>query len=333
MYLASFTYDGSDRVGAQVDSDHLIDFRVAAEATGRPFKYTTMLALILGGDAATQAAADLLRAARDDDKIGRIPMSDIIWHPPVRRPGKILGVALNNSASDARKISAPDHPMFFMKPQTCLLGHKQPIVVRRHYNGLHPEPELAVIIGKLAKDIDPRKGMEYVYGYSILDDVTGNDMRAQDRVHYYALYAKQDNPDEVGKREQHLSYAARYKGADCFGPMGPWLVTKDEVPDPHDLDVICSVDGVVYTQDNTAHYTYRIEEVIAFISRHLTLEPGDVVSMGTAFREGDKTRKPLHTANYARLNGSREISITKLGTLSNPIKHDTSDPGDWRLLR
>jgi len=333
MYLASFTYNGSDRIGAQIDDDHLIDFADAANATGTAFPYVTMFELIAAGDAARKTAAGLLDAARGNDTVQRIPMSDISWQPPVRRPGKILGVALNNSASDARKISAPDHPMFFMKPQTSLLGHKQPIVARKHYNGLHPEPELAVIIGKLAKDIDPKKGMDYVYGYSILDDVTGNDMRAQDRVHYYALYPKKDNPDEVEKREQHLSYTARYKGADCFGPMGPWLVTRDEVPDPHDLDVICSVEGTVYTQDNTVNYTYRVEEVIAFISRHLTLEPGDVVSMGTAFREGDKTRKPLHTANYARLDGPREISITRLGTLSNPIEHDMSDPGDWRLPR
>ena len=173
--------------------------------------------------------------------------------------------------------------------------------------------------------------MAHVYGYTIFNDVTGNDMRAEDRVHYYALYPKPDNPDEVEQREQHLSYAARYKGADSFGPAGPWLATRDEVPDPHDLDVVCSVGGEVFAEDNTRHYTYRVEEIVAYISRYMTLEPGDIVSMGTAFRAGGKARKPLHAANFARLDGLCDISISRLGTLSNPIARDTAEPGDWRL--
>ena len=83
----------------------------------------------------------------------------------------------------------------------------------------------------------------------------------------------------VRKVEQHLSYAARYKGTDGFGPAGPWLVTADAVPDPHDLDISCSVAGEIFTDDNTRHYTYRVEEVLAFISRFMTLEAGDMISM------------------------------------------------------
>ena len=258
-------------------------------------------------------------------------MADIVWRPPIPRPGKICGVALNNSASDSRKISSPDHPMFFLKPGTCLVGHRQPIVARPQYMGFHPEPELGVVISRVARNVDPVSAMDHVYGYTIVNDVTGNDMRAEDRVHYYALYPKPDNPEEVERREQHLSYTARYKGADSFGPAGPWLATRDEVPDPHDLDVACSVGGEVFAEDNTRHYTYRVEEIVAYISRYMTLEPGDLISMGTAFRAGGKARKPLHAANFARLDGPCDISISRLGTLSNPIERDTADPGDWRL--
>ena len=331
MYLASFSYGDSERIGARIDGDHVIDFHDAADALGRPWDCPTMLDLIAGGEVALDAAFRLLEDSSRSPDVARIPLADIAWLPPVTRPGKICGVALNNSASDARKISAPDHPMFFLKPSTCLVGHLQPIVARSQYMGFHPEPELGVVISRPARNVDPRAAMDHVYGYTIVNDVTGNDMRAEDRVHYYALYPKPDNPDEVERREQHLSYTARYKGADSFGPAGPWLATRDEVPDPHDLDVVCSVGGEVFAEDNTRHYTYRVEEVLAYISRYMTLEPGDIVSMGTAFRAGGKARKPLHAANFARLDGPCDISISRLGTLSNPIARDLSDPGDWRL--
>ena len=331
MYLASFSFEGSERIGARVDDDHLIDFRGAAESLGEGWAYPTMLDLIAGGEVALDAARRLLEAAAGSPKVPRIPISEIAWLPPVTRPGKICGVALNNSASDARKISAPNHPMFFLKPSTCLVGHLQPIVARPQYMGFHPEPELGVAISRLARNVDPRAAMDHVYGYTIVNDVTGNDMRAEDRVHYYALYPKPNDPDRVERREQHLSYTARYKGADSFGPAGPWLATRDEVPDPHDLDVVCSVGGEVFAEDNTRHYTYRVEEIVAYISRYMTLEPGDIVSMGTAFRAGGEARKPLHAANFARLDGPCDISISRLGTLSNPIERDLSEPGDWRL--
>ena len=331
MYLASFRYRDRECIGARIDDGHLIDFRDSADALGRAWDYPTMLDLISGGEAARGAASELLEAASAGADVARIPMADVVWRPPVPRPGKICGVALNNSASDSRKISSPDHPMFFLKPSTCLVGHRQPVVARPQYMGFHPEPELGVVISRIARNVDPVSAMDHVYGYTIVNDVTGNDMRAEDRVHYYALYPKPDSPEEVERREQHLSYTARYKGADSFGPAGPWLATRDEVPDPHDLDVVCSVGGEVFAEDNTRHYTYRVEEIVAYISRYMTLEPGDLISMGTAFRAGGKARKPLHAANFARLDGPCDISISRLGTLSNPIERDTADPGDWRL--
>lgn len=331
MYLASFRYRDRECIGARIDDGHLIDFCDAADALGRAWDYPTMLDLISGGEAARGAASELLEAAAAGADVARIPIADVVWRPPVPRPGKICGVALNNSASDSRKISSPDHPMFFLKPGTCLVGHRQPIVARPQYMGFHPEPELGVVISRIARNVDPVSAMDNVYGYTIVNDVTGNDMRAEDRVHYYALYPKPDNPEEVERREQHLSYTARYKGADSFGPAGPWLATRDEVPDPHDLDVVCSVGGEVFAEDNTRHYTYRVEEIVAYISRYMTLEPGDLISMGTAFRAGGTARKPLHAANFARLDGPCDISISRLGTLSNPIERDTADPGDWRL--
>ena len=312
MHLASFHFEGQDRIGVQVDEDHLVEV-----ASG-------------GGDM-TELLRSGLQDVRPKADAPPIPLAQIRWRPPVPRPGKVLGIALNNSASDARRISGPSHPMFFMKPATCLIGHLQDIEVRPYYGGLHPEPELGVIIGRRARDLDPREAMAAVAGYTIVNDITGNAMRAQDMVHYWALYAKPDKPEEVERREQHLSYAARYKGTDGFGPMGPWLVTPDEIPDPHALDVVCTLGETVLAEDSTAYLTYKVPEVLAFISRFQTLEPGDIISMGTAFRPSAGSTRSLHTGDLQRFDGPMRVSITGLGTLSNGVKRTEPDLPDWRL--
>jgi 2-keto-4-pentenoate hydratase/2-oxohepta-3-ene-1,7-dioic acid hydratase in catechol pathway len=337
MHLASFTTDGIPRIGWKSGATRLVPLDAAlasfgSEAWPELAGITDMATLIAAGNAA-RAALERLAAtvAANPSRVRAVDTASVRWLPPVARPGKVLGVAMNNSASDARKISAPNHPMFFLKAATSLLGHGEPLVVRPYYGSLHPEPELGVIIGRRARDLDPHTAMDAVYGYTILNDVTGNAMRAEDRVHYYALYASATNPDELERREQHLSYAARYKGTDGFGPCGPWLVTADEVPDPGRLDVVCRVGGEVIAEDSTAYYTYSVPEVLAFISRFQTLEPGDIVSMGTAFRPSATSRRSLHSADMQRVDGPMEVSITGLGTLTTPIRREDPALPAWRL--
>lgn len=319
MRLASYRHRDADRIGFELDG-LLYDLNLALQAAARPERYVSMMALIEDGErgrAEADAAYRFVRANRDAVK--GVPLTDVRWHPPVRKPYKICGIALNNSASDARKISAPNHPMFFLKPASCLVGHGEPIVVRDYYGSVHPEPELAVIISKECKDVAVEDALDCVYGYSILNDMTGNAMRAEDMVHYYALYPSKEDPNVVEKREQHLSYAARYKGSDTFGPMGPWLVTKDEVPDPHALEVKAWHKDEVIAEDSTAYYTYGVPQIIAWVTRFHTLWPGDVISMGTAFRPSAGTKRSLHTANITERGGPVSVEISGLGRLENPV--------------
>ena len=251
------------------------------------------------------------------------------WLPPVPRPGKIIGVAMNNSASNERKISAPDHPAFFLKPASCLVGHQQPIRIRPYYGSAHPEPELAVVIGKTVRDVDASNALQAVCAYTIFNDITGNGMRADDLFHYWALY---DNP-ELGKterREQHLSYAARYKGTDTFGCMGPWLTGAADVADPDKLAVHCYVAGELIADDSTRFYNYKVAEVLSYISQFLTLETGDVVSCGTAFK-AQPGRRSIHQANFQTVPGPVEVTIEGLGHLVNPVEIEDRPIGNWRL--
>ena len=256
-----------------------------------------------------------------------IPVADIdAWLPPLPRPGKILGVAMNNSASNERKISAPDHPAFFLKPPSCLIGHRESIVVRPYYGSVHPEPELAAVIGKTTRDINAEDAANAIFGYSIFDDITGNGMRAEDMFHYWALYA---DGDSLERREQHLSYAARYKGSDTFGCMGPWLTTADAI-DPNDLDVMCAVGGETIAEDSTRYYNYSVFELVSYISHFQTLYPGDIISCGTAFKPGEN-RRSIHHANLQTVPGPVDVRIAGLGELSNPVVIDDQPIGRWRL--
>lgn len=321
MKLASFLHNGDEVIGFEHEGA-LIRLDAASAAAGAGKLPNDMGDFIRAGASALEAARQAeAHVAANPDAVERIAMDKVTMRPPVRRPYKICGIALNNSASNARKISAPDHPLMFLKPASCLVGHGEAIEARSYYGSVHPEPELAVVIARDCRDVKAESADDVIYGYSILNDMTGNAMRAEDMVHYYALYPKKDNPDEVEKREQHLSYTARYKGTDGFGPMGPYLVTKDDVPDPHALEVKCWHKDELIAEDSTAYYTYSVHEVIAFVTRFHSLWAGDVISMGTAFRPSASGKRSLHTANITERGGPVSVEITGLGRLENPVRN------------
>jgi 2,4-didehydro-3-deoxy-L-rhamnonate hydrolase len=328
MKLASIHYRGRDLVVMELAPGELVD--IASMAGREPEAPLDMQDVIRGGEPLKRTLRASLDRIDSDESVARIRAADVRWYPPVRRPGKICAVAMNNSSSNERKISAPNHPAFFLKPASCLVGHREPIRVRPYYGSVHPEPELAVVIGRQTRDVPATSALDAVYGYTIFNDITGNGMRAEDRFHYWAVYARKDNPNETERVEQHLSYAGRYKGTDTFGAMGPWLVTKDEIANPDDLNVTCKVGGELIADDSTRYYNYKVAEVVSFISQFHTLYPGDVVSLGTAFKPG-ATRKSIHHANFQTVAGPVEVTIEGLGLQENPVVVEQKELGAWRL--
>ena len=334
MKFATVIYGGEDRVVVRLDDNRLVEVNGLLSVS--PFQLkglavTTMLDLIQGGPQLVKkisVALNMLAEEQYHEHI--IGMEQVTWRPPVPSPGKICGVAMNNSASNERKISAPEHPAFFLKPASCLVGHQQPIRIRPYYGSVHPEPELSVIIGEKTRDIPAADALDAVFGYSIFNDITGNGMRAEDMFEYWAVYAKKDNPDETERVRQHLSYAGRYKGCDTFGCSGPWVVTQDEIENPDELNVFCKTGGELITGDNTKYYNYKVAEIISFISQFHTLYPGDIISCGTAFKPS-ASRKSIHHANFQTVEGPVEVSIDGLGTLVNPIIIEEKEIGQWRL--
>jgi 2-keto-4-pentenoate hydratase/2-oxohepta-3-ene-1,7-dioic acid hydratase in catechol pathway len=331
MKLASVRIANRDVVAVAVDDERIVPVEALFELDGHTGTRAprSMLELI-GGGPELLAAIGRAAARAETHGVEALAVAPDAWYPPVRRPGKILAVAMNNSASNARKISAPEHPAFFLKPSSCLIGHREAIRIRPYYGSVHPEPELALVIGQRIRDVAPEDALDAVFGYSIFNDITSNGMRAEDRFHYWAIYADPDNPDATKKVEQHLSYAARYKGSDTFGVLGPWLVTRDEIGNPDELHVECHVGSEMIADDNTRYYNYKIAEVLSFISQFHTLEPGDIVSLGTAFKPG-AGRKSIHQANFQTVAGPVSVAIEKLGRQENPVVVENKTLGRWRL--
>ncbi|NLZ77687.1 MAG: fumarylacetoacetate hydrolase family protein [Spirochaetales bacterium] len=199
-------------------------------------------------------------------------------------PVKIIGIGANyKSFLDWKKREYPGHPSFFSKPRTAVIATNENIVIPEPDHVVNYEGELAVVIGKLAKDVPAERAMEYVFGYTCFNDVTDNTMMF----------------DEDKKW-------TRGKGCDTFAPMGPIVVT-DEI-DPEDVMIETRLNGEVVQHMNSSDMFFHIPQLIEFITKYITLEPGDVIATGSPAGTGQI--KP----------GDRvEVFIDGIGTLVNDV--------------
>jgi 2-keto-4-pentenoate hydratase/2-oxohepta-3-ene-1,7-dioic acid hydratase in catechol pathway len=308
MKLGTVSVGGAQRVAVAVDD--------AGERAVVLYQGPTVAGLIEDWP----AAREVVERAVTDGARQAVPVGDLTWLPPVPRPGKVICVALNNSANVDRIMSGPSHPATFNKPATSLLGHGQPIRLKRAFGRVHPEPELAVVIGAGGADISRPAAMDHVFGYTIINDLTSPTMRAQDTFHYRAIHPRQDGTGGIEYVDTWVSYSGRYKGSDGFGPMGPWIATADEIPDPHALTVTCVHQGRVITEDSTGNLMHKVADVVSYVSGYQTLEPGDVIAMGTALKASASGGGAVQNVNLTELGGPIEVTISGIGTLSNPVE-------------
>ena len=306
MKLGTVSVGGGQRVAVAIDAEHAVVL----------YPGLTMAELIedwAGAKAAVERAVT-------DGAAKAVDVAALTWLPPVPRPGKVICVALNNSANASRIMSGPDKPATFNKPATSLLGHNQPIRLKQEWGRVHPEPELAVVIGTGGTDISRDDAMGHVFGYTIINDLTAPAMRAQDTFHYRAIHPKQDGTEGIEYVDTWVTYPGRYKGTDGFGPIGPWIATADEIPDPHALTVTCAHQGRVITEDSTRNLTHKVADVISYMSEYQTLEPGDIIAMGTALQASASGGGAVQNVNLTALGGRIEVTISGIGTLSNPVE-------------
>ncbi|HUK01598.1 MAG TPA: fumarylacetoacetate hydrolase family protein [Steroidobacteraceae bacterium] len=316
MKLASFRAAGRDRLGAGTADGALIDITDATAAAG----IADMIGFIEAGAAAIALARRALDEARSGDRPARrYAAKDVIWQAPVVRPSKIVCLALNNSANADRIIRGPKHPASFIKGANALTGHGSAIRIKPVFGRCHPEPELAVVIGERASEIREQDAYRHVFGYTIHNDITSPTMRGEDTFHYRAIHPAKDDPARIEYVDTWVSYPGRYKGSDTFSPMGPWLVTREEIPDPHALEVSCHHKGELVTADSTANLFYKVPQVLAFLSQYMTLLPGDIVSMGTALKRSAPGARAVQNVELDKLGGPVSVTIESIGTLENSV--------------
>jgi len=308
MRFCQYDLGQARRVGVRLDDGRILDVSVL---TGLPC--TSMLALIeavaqdrLRLDALRETLARL--SPSEASALGAVCRDHVHLRAPLTEPPKFFAIAINGKANFARSIKPPNpRPQYFIKLRSCIVGPADAVELP-DIGCVGPEVELALIIGKGGKHIAEQDAYDHVFGYTIHNDLTAHDLRA--RSEWIKLRRKDGS-------EEHLTYPGRWKNFDTFSPMGPFLVTRDEIADPHALAMQARLNGELVQQGSSADVVYRIPELIAYLSAAHTLEPGDMISIGTVPAAPPWT---MGTIDLRRHGGVITATIDGLGELANPIK-------------
>jgi acylpyruvate hydrolase len=284
MRLLTFECDGTTRIGGET-SRGIVDFSVAAPALPQ-----TMLGLLAAGPRALQTAKAAVARGLDDG-VGLLSDGTARLLAPLPRPGKIFGIGLNyrdHAAETGRP--APEVPFIFSKAATAVVGPGVPIRIPHVSSSIDYEGELAVLVGRPARKVPRERALDYVAGYTIMIDVTARDY-------------------------QNRSGHCFAKSFDTFAPMGPVIVTLDEIPDPAGLDLCTIVSGETLQHSNTRELIFDVPYLIEYISAAVTLEPGDVITTGTPSGVGVARTPP----RFLRTGDRVRVEIEGIGALENPV--------------
>jgi 2-keto-4-pentenoate hydratase/2-oxohepta-3-ene-1,7-dioic acid hydratase in catechol pathway len=300
MQIISFATEESNwqrpRVGAIVDQQYLLDFAGAFDGE-QPLNHSDWFDL----DGrwfqqsrekwkALQQEAALLADASEKGLL--VMRKDAYWHAPVPRPGKVICIGLNYRDHAAEsKMQIPEKPVVFSKFSSAVIAPGEPVTLPASSTQVDYEAELAVVIGRRAKNVPASRAYDYVLGYTCLNDVSARDFQFAD-----------------GQWQ-------RGKSCDTFAPMGPSIVTTDEIPDPHCLSIQLLLNGKAMQDSNTDQLIFRVPALIEFLSQTITLEPGDVIATGTPAGVGFARQPPV----FIQAGDKMEVVIEKVGRLSNPV--------------
>jgi acylpyruvate hydrolase len=311
MKLVTFTREGVSHVGALVDNE-VIDLNLAyqglVESEGKlrsrqiaeAFVPADMNGFLQGGKESLELAKRAIQYALEnrEDKGRKLVFSvnDVQVEAPVPNPGKIICVGHNyreHILEMGREI--PEFPVVFAKFANTVVGPEDDIPFFPISEQLDYEAELAFVIGKSARNVSQEDAMDYVAGYTIVNDVTYRDL------------------------QRRTIQWLQGKTVEGSAPMGPWLITTDELTDPSGLEVVLTVNGEERQHTNTANLVFSVQYLVEFLSNLVTLEPGDVILTGTPGGVGVAMDPPT----FLKDGDVVTISIEKIGSLENKVKKVT----------
>ena len=282
--------DGRD-VGERLDCEKLF---ASAERPAHPLAWFDMDGrwFKTARDTAERLARDAnaLAAARENGWL--VPSGDAYWFAPVPRPGKVVCIGMNYRDHAAEiGLGLPNVPTIFSKFSSCVIAPGEPVVIPAGSTQVDYEAELAVVIGRRATRVAAARAYDYVLGYTAFNDVTARDFQFGD-----------------------LQWQ-RGKSCDTFAPMGQTIVTTDEIPDPHTLRITLALNGALMQDSNTSRMIFRVPDLIEFVTRSITLEPGDVIATGTPAGVGFARKPPV----FLKAGDVMEVGIERVGGLGNPV--------------
>ena len=280
MKLANFSYQNQTRLGAVI-GEQIVD---GLANTDIP---RTLIEFLANKTASLAAMQTLIDSGKH-----RINVADVTLHAPIPRPPKYLGVALNYADHIAETgKEKPEYPSFFTKQSTCVIGCGEAIQMPKVSNKLDYEGELAFVIGQRCRHVPVEKAREFIAGYMIANDVSVRDWQARSPTMM------------IGK------------SFDTCGPLGAYLVTADEINDPHKLNLKTWVDDELRQSANTSEMLFNCYELLAYLSQAMTLEVGDVITTGTPSGVGVK----MSPRGYLKVGQTVKIAIEGLGELVNKV--------------
>src|ERR1700730_10341732 len=280
MKLVTFECNGSTEPGALFD-DKVIGLKSAG--------FPTLLHLIQGGAEALQRAQALIDNPPAD---AIVPLATVRLLAPLSHPPKIICVGLNyrDHALDCH-AEIPKVPTIFSKYTTAILGPGEAIILPRHSKEPDYEAEFAVVIGKGGRYITKDRWREHVFGYTNLNDVSARDF------------------------QMATSQWMIGKTFDTFAPIGPAIVTVDEIEDPHNLKIQLELSGELMQDSNTSNLIFKLPKLIAYLSSVFTLEPGDIIATGTPAGVGFARKPP----RWLKPGDEVTVRVQGVGELTNPV--------------
>lgn len=297
MKILSFKFNHQVKFGPKVKKEEAVWDVLAIQSAFQvfpSFPQTIIEGIALGYDF-VEKIRRLVEVAEKSDQAENFKLSfhEVEWLAPIpRTPKNIICVAKNydEHAKEMGGEAAPSELVIFTKSPTTIAAANQVLPIHADKtNSLDYEGELAVVIGKTGKNIPVNLAYDYIFGYTIANDITARDVQARHQQYFLG------------------------KSLDATCPMGPYIVTKDEIPNPQNLTIVTKVNGEVRQNGNTEDMMFPIDRLISIISHHVTLEPGDVILTGTPKGVG----KGMNPPQFLKSGDEVRISIEDIGTLTN----------------
>jgi 2-keto-4-pentenoate hydratase/2-oxohepta-3-ene-1,7-dioic acid hydratase in catechol pathway len=299
MRLVTYARMGVPSIGVELETG-ILDIPDAASLFGRKYHVrghsfpTTMMDLLQwesGIDVVRQIIQRYLKTPKSERLMTR-PLNSITLEAPISRPGKIVALGKNYlDHVEETKSEVPQFPVIFAKFPSSVIGPDDTIHIPELSSKIDWEVELGIVIGRYCKDVNEKKVLDYVAGYTIINDVSARDLQMGD------------------------GQWVRGKSLDGFCPMGPCIVTKDELGDASKLKMYTKVNGVIKQESSTSNLIFNVPSIVSYLSQSFTLEPGDVIATGTPSGVGFVREPP----EFLQPGDKVEMYIEKIGHLRNRI--------------